>query len=86
MNHTNRSTLAGTDRMNERRHFVDAVAEHPGVARDAVYRWIEHKALPAHRLSRLWKFRLPRADDQVRCSGADENDGNPGAQERGWSQ
>lgn len=37
----------------ERWYSVDEIAVHLGVARDTVYRWIEHKALPAHRVGRL---------------------------------
>lgn len=35
---------------------VDVVATHVGIAEEAVYRWIESKGLPAHRIGRLWKF------------------------------
>ena len=36
---------------------VDDVAKHLGVAKDSVYRWIEHRGLPAHKIGRLWKFK-----------------------------
>ena len=45
---------------------VDDVAAHLGVAKDTVYRWIESKALPAHRVGRLWKFKLSDVDAWVR--------------------
>lgn len=51
---------------------VEAVASHLGVARDSVYRWIERRGLPAHKVGRLWKFRLSEVDDWVRAGGADE--------------
>lgn len=54
---------------------MDEVAEHLGVARDTVYRWIEKKALPAHRVGRLWKFKLSEVDAWVRSGGADEQVG-----------
>ena len=41
---------------------VDAVAKHLSVAKDSIYRWIEHKRLPAHRVGRLWKFKLSQID------------------------
>jgi excisionase family DNA binding protein len=50
---------------------VDDVAEHLGVAKDSIYRWIEHKALPAYKIGRLWKFKLSDVDDWVRADGAD---------------
>ena len=50
---------------------VNEVAEHLSVAKDSVYRWIETKALPAHRIGRLWKFRLSEVDAWVQAGGAD---------------
>ena len=49
---------------------VDDVARHLGIARDTVYRWIEERGLPAHRVGRLWKFRLQEVDDWVLKGGA----------------
>ena len=49
---------------------VDAVAEHLSVAKDSIYRWIEHKRLPAHRVGRLWKFKLSQIDEWVSAGGA----------------
>jgi len=49
---------------------VDDVARHLGVARDTIYRWIEMRRLPAHRVGRLWKFKIQEIDDWVRAGGA----------------
>lgn len=51
---------------------VDSVAAHIGVAKDSVYRWIDAKGLPAHRVGKLWKFKLSEVDDWVRAGGANE--------------
>lgn len=51
---------------------VDDVAKHLGVAKDSVYRWIENRGLPAHKIGRLWKFKLSEVDEWVRAGGADE--------------
>ncbi len=59
---------------DERWHSVDEVAAHLGVARDTVYRWIEQKGLPAHRVGRLWKFKLVEVDEWVRGGGAGEEE------------
>lgn len=53
---------------------VDEVANHLGVAKDSVYRWIEQKSLPAHRVGRLWKFRLSEIDEWVHAGGAGPDD------------
>lgn len=52
---------------------VEDVASHLGVARDSVYRWIDGRGLPAHKIGRLWKFRLSEIDEWVRGGGADES-------------
>lgn len=49
---------------------VEDVAAHLGVARDSVYRWIDGRGLPAHKIGRLWKFKLSEVDDWVRAGGA----------------
>jgi excisionase family DNA binding protein len=49
---------------------VDDIALHLGVAKDSVYRWIERKALPAHKMGRLWKFKVSEVDEWVRQGGA----------------
>jgi excisionase family DNA binding protein len=51
---------------------VEKIAEHLGVKRDSIYRWIDRKGLPAHRVGRLWKFQVSEVDDWVRAGGADE--------------
>lgn len=49
---------------------VDDIALHLGVAKDSVYRWIERKGLPAHKMGRLWKFKVSEVDEWVRQGGA----------------
>ena len=48
---------------------VDEVAKHLGVTKDSIYRWIEHKGLPAHKIGRLWKCKLSEVDAWVRARG-----------------
>ena len=50
---------------------VEDVARHLGVAKDSVYRWIDHRGLPAHKIGRLWKFKLSEVDAWVRMGGVD---------------
>jgi excisionase family DNA binding protein len=45
---------------------VEDVATHLGVAKDSVYRWIEEKGLPAHRVGRLLRFKISEIDEWVR--------------------
>jgi excisionase family DNA binding protein len=56
---------------------VEEVASHLGVAKESVYRWIEAKCLPAHRVGRLWKFRLSEVDRWIEAGGAGQDDAEP---------
>jgi len=46
---------------------VDDIAAHLGVKRDTVYKWINRRHMPAHKVGRLWKFRKQEVDQWV-CS------------------
>lgn len=58
--------------LGERWINVEEVLAHLGVARDTVYRWIDKKGLPAHRIGKLWKFKVSEIDAWVRSGGSDE--------------
>ena len=45
---------------------VEDVATHLAVAKDSVYRWIEERGLPAHRVGRLFRFKLSEIDRWIR--------------------
>ncbi len=64
---------------------VEDVAKHLGVAKDSVYRWINHRGLPAHKIGRLWKFKLSEVDAWVRAGGVDAPDDadSPGGEKGG---
>jgi excisionase family DNA binding protein len=49
---------------------VDDVAKHLGIAKDTVYRWIESKGMPAHKVGRLWKFKFSQVDAWIEAGGA----------------
>jgi len=61
-----------TPQPGDRWHSVNEIAAHLGVAIDTVYRWIDHKGLPAHRIGRLWKCKLSEVDTWVRAGGSAE--------------
>jgi excisionase family DNA binding protein len=60
--------------MAERWLSVDEIGEHLGVKRDAIYKWIAEKALPAHKIGRLWKFQQSEVDAWVTSGKANEKE------------
>lgn len=51
---------------SERWVGVADMSTHLGVAKDSVYRWIDERGLPAHRVGRLFRFKLSEIDEWVR--------------------
>ncbi len=59
--------------MDDRWLSVDEICAHLGISRDTVYKWIDRKGMPAHRVGRLWKFKKAEVDEWVRSGGANKN-------------
>lgn len=55
---------------HERWVSVDAVAEHLGVTRESIYRWMSKKGLPSHQVGRMWRFQLSEIDEWVKSGKA----------------
>jgi excisionase family DNA binding protein len=45
---------------------VEEICRYVGVRRETVYRWIGSKGFPAHRVGKLWKFKVKEVDDWIR--------------------
>ena len=52
---------------------VDEIAEHLGVKPDTVYKWLDRKKMPGHKVGRLWKFKIEEVDDWVKSGAAGES-------------
>jgi excisionase family DNA binding protein len=62
--------------MNEERWLsVEEIAAHLGISKETVYRWLEKRKIPAHRVGKLWKFRTSEVDQWVLGGGASEAPG-----------
>lgn len=57
----------------ERWFSVEEIAKHLGVSKETIYRWVEKKKIPAHKLGRQWKFKVSEVDSWVTSGGAEEN-------------
>lgn len=55
---------------------AEEIAAHLGITKDTVYVWIADKAMPAHRVGRLWKFQASEIDAWVRSGGAARESGS----------
>ena len=55
---------------------VEEVATHLGVNKESIYRWIEKRRLPAHRVGRLFRFKLSEVDMWVRKGGKEDEKEN----------
>jgi len=52
--------------MNDRYLSVAEICTYLGIKRDTVYKWISEKKLPAHRIGKLWKFKISEVDEWVK--------------------
>jgi excisionase family DNA binding protein len=68
---------------NERWLSVEEISGHLGVPKETVYRWLERRQIPAHRMGKLWKFQRWEVDDWVRKGSATKIHHSPEKEARG---
>lgn len=45
---------------------LEETAEYLGVTKDTIRNWIKKTDIPAHKIGRLWKFKLTEVDEWVK--------------------
>lgn len=60
--------------MDDRWRNVQEIAKYLGVSTDSVYRWVERRGLPVHRVGRLLRFKCSEVDQWVH--GQEEESGD----------
>lgn len=55
--------------------LADEIAAYLGIRPPTVYKWIDCRKMPAHKLGRLWKFRSKEIDKWVKSGEAGETEG-----------
>ena len=48
------------------------ICEYLGVSRDTVFKWIETKNMPAHKMGRQWTFKVDEVDEWIKSGSAAE--------------
>ena len=53
---------------------VGQIAQHLNVKTFTIYKWLERKDMPAHKVGRLWRFKVTEVDQWVRSGGSSNNE------------
>ena len=56
----------------------EEIAQHLGISKETVYRWLEKKKIPAHRVGKQWRFKPTEVDEWVRHGGASQENFSEG--------
>ena len=65
--------------LSERWLSVEEIAVHLGLSKETIYKWLEKKHIPAHKIGRLWKFKVTEVDRWVVDGRAGESHVNEGS-------
>ena len=60
--------------MDERWLTVDEICKYLSVSNETVYKWIEQRDMPGHRIGRRWMFKKEEVDGWVRSGAAGQKD------------
>ena len=56
--------------MEERWLSMKEISEYLGVTRETIYKWIEDRDMPGHRMGKFWKFKRDEVDVWVKSGKA----------------
>lgn len=65
--------MSGMNNINEPWAGTKEIAEHLGVTKDTVHKWIKAESIPCCRVGKLWKFKKSEVDAWVKSGGAVED-------------
>ena len=54
------------DNVNENWISITEAAEHLGVTKDSIRKWIKKTDVPAHKIGKLWRFKKSELDEWVK--------------------
>lgn len=61
------------DQNIEKWSSMDTITDYLGVSRETVLQWISNRNMPAHKVGRLWKFKISEVDRWIRSGSAADN-------------
>lgn len=67
--------------MDERWLTVEDIRGYLNVSNETIYKWIEQRNMPAHRVGRRWMFKKGEVDDWVRSGDAADKGDSSDARE-----
>jgi len=56
--------------MEDRWLTVDDISKYLSVTKDTIYKWIEYRNMPAHKVGRKWMFQKTEVDEWVKSGKA----------------
>jgi len=57
---------------NEKWSSIDEMAEHLQVHKDTIRLWIKKGEIPAHKVGKLWRFKISEVDEWIRSGKSAE--------------
>jgi excisionase family DNA binding protein len=60
------------DKLQDRWVSLKEICEYLGISRDTALKWIANRNMPAHKIGRLWKFKITEVDEWVKNGNATE--------------
>lgn len=58
--------------MEDRWLTVDDICKYLNVSNETIYKWIDQRGMPAHKVGRRWMFKKEQVDEWVQTGGAAE--------------
>ena len=52
---------------------LEEIAQHLAVSQDTVHRWIRSRGLPAHKVGRIWRFKVSQVDAWVQEGNCEDD-------------
>lgn len=56
---------------------VQEIAQYLGISKETIYRWLDSKKIPAHKIGKQWKFQVSEVDGWVKDGSAEDIPSRP---------